>query len=373
MSTTIESKYRQLKVPELKDLLVKKGLPVSGKKEELVARLLAAEDKKIVEPISQTPKSNSMATSTNTISTRKSSIDNIINKVSMETTTLHTEGKNDDTDLFDKDLNLISADITSGIDNDFWDNITTDITIPKDGEFDSLISPFSPSLSVTSIKDLSPEKAKSEIPETTKGSNNVTNVEAKNSVETTNDDAKTSKAEPSSPNSDNIVKPSGFTCKKIVFDNAPKIKSPQLPSKEADLATELERRKKRAERFGVGLSDSDKKLQRAARFGTTVSNPLDSPLTAPRLPNRKPSIVENEEKLKKRAERFGLDISESSTNTTNTLSEEEKKRKRAERFGLNASPNSVSNSINEEDKKKRRAERLSINTSGEPTNKKVKT
>ncbi|CAI2171313.1 14753_t:CDS:2 [Funneliformis geosporum] len=352
--STVETKYRQLKVPELKDLLLKKGLPVSGKKEELVARLLAAEDKKIVEPINQTPKSNTMATSS---STRKSSIDNIINKVSMETT---SEVKNDDTDLFDKDLNLISADIASGIDNDFWDNITTDINIPKDSEFDSLISPFSPS-SVTSIKDLSPEKSKTEMPESIKGSNNVTNVEAKNSAETMKSDAKASKAESSSSISDNIVKPSGFTCKKIVFDNSPTITSPQLPSKDADLATELERRKKRAERFGVELSDSDKKLQRAARFGTTVTNPLDAPLTAPRLPNRKLSIVENEEKLKKRAERFGLDKSESSTNTTNTLSEEEKKRKRAERFGLNASPNSVSNSINEEDKKKRRAERLSIN------------
>jgi len=45
------------------------------------------------------------------------------------------------------------------------------------------------------------------------------------------------------------------------------------------LATELERRRKRAERFGVELSDADKKLQRAARFGTTVSDPLDAPLT----------------------------------------------------------------------------------------------
>jgi len=290
--------------------------------------------------------------------------------------------------LFDKELNLMSTtDITTGIDNDNdfdWENLTTDITLQKDGEFDTLISPISPSLSVTSIKELSPEKVKTEI-DATKGSNDVTNVEVKQSVETKNpsaNEAKTLKTESSSSNSDSIVKPSGFTCKKIVFDSLSTVQTSQVPSKnqnQADLATELERRKKRAERFGIGLSDADKKLQRAARFGTTVSNPLDAPLTAPRIPNRKPSIVEDDEKLKKRAERFGLDKS-------NTLVEDEKKRKRAERFGLNAPSNSASidnpsstssnpvTEINEEEKKKRRAERFSINdTNGEPTNKKVKT
>ncbi|PKY39626.1 hypothetical protein RhiirA4_239101 [Rhizophagus irregularis] len=366
----MSTSYRQLKVQELKDLLAKKGLPVSGKKEELVARLIAAEDKKPVETISQTSKNNS-----NTNPTRKSSIENIINKDPVE----------QNNDLFDKELNLMSTtDITTGIDNDFdWENLTTDITLQKDGEFDTLISPISPSLSVTSIKELSPEKVKTEI-DATRGSNDVANVEAKQSVETKNpssNEAKTLKTVSSSSNSDSIVKPSGFKCKKIVFDNLPTAAAQitQVPSKnQNDLASELERRKKRAERFGVKLSDADKKLQRAARFGTTVSNPLDAPLTAPRIPNRKSSIVEDDEKLKKRAERFGLDKS-------NTLAEDEKKRKRAERFGLNASSNSASvdnpssttssnSETNEEEKKKRRAERFSINdTNGESPNKKVKT
>jgi SAP domain-containing ribonucleoprotein len=369
MSTT-EAKYRQLKVPELKELLTKKGLQVSGKKEDLIARLLAAEDKKPVETINQ-PSKNSSNTNTN----RKSSIENIINKDPAEPATLNTEVK-EDNDLFDKDLNLMSAtDITTGIDNDFdWD-----ITLQKDGEFDTLISPISPSLSVTSIKD---EKARTETTETTKGPNDVTNIEAKQSVETTtgNPDAETLKTS-SSSNSDSIVKPSGFTCKKIVFDNITTTTTSQTSSKsQTDLAIELERRKKRAERFGVELSDADKKLQRAARFGTTVTNPLDAPLTAPRMQNRKPSIVEDEEKLKKRAERFGLD------KANNTSNEEEKKRKRAERFSLNAPSNSSSipdsksstNSvpdINEEEKKKRRTERFAndANTIGEPASKKVKT
>jgi len=365
--STVEAKYRQLKVSELKEILAKKGLQVSGKKEDLVARLLAAEDKKPVETITQPSKNSSNANAT-----RKSSIENIINKDPAEPTALNTEIK-EDNDLFDKDLNLMSAtDITTGIDNDFdWD-----ITLQKDGEFDTLISPISPSLSVTSNKD---EKARTEMIDATKGSNDITNIEAKQSVETTtrNPEAEALKTS-SSSNSDSIVKPSGFTCKKIVFDNTPTTTTSQTSSKsQTDLATELERRKKRAERFGVELSDADKKLQRAARFGTTVSNPLDAPLTAPRMQNRKPSVVEDEEKLKKRAERFGLD------KANNTTNEEEKKRKRAERFSLNtpsnsssipskSSTNSVSD-INEEEKKKRRTERFAINTNGEPANKKVKT
>jgi len=280
-----EAKYRQLKVPELKDLLAKKGLPVSGKKEDLVARLLAAEDKPI-ETINQTSKRKS-----------SSSIEHIINNPAEQ-----------NNDLLDRELTLP-------------DDFSWDIE-QKDGEFDTLISPISPSLSVT---ELSPEKVKTETVEPTKGSN----ADVKQSVETkspSSNEAKPLKSE--SSNSDSIVKPSGFTCKKIVFDNTPTTTTSQIPSKnQTDLATELERRKKRAERFGVGLSDADKKLQRAARFGTTVSNPLDAPLTAPRMPNRKPSVVEDDEKLRKRAERFGLD-------KANTLNEDERKRKRAERFGL---------------------------------------
>src|SRR4051812_1374768 len=113
------------------------------------------------------------------------------------------------------------------------------ITLQKDGEFDTLISPISPSLSVASIKD---EKARTEMTEATKGSNDVINIEAKRSVEiaTKNPEAETIKTESSSSNSDSIVKPSGFTCKKIVFDSTPTTTASQTPSKSpTDLATEL--------------------------------------------------------------------------------------------------------------------------------------
>ncbi|CAB5137653.1 unnamed protein product [Rhizophagus irregularis] len=72
-----------------------------------------------------------------------------------------------------------------------------------------------------------------------------------------------------------IVKPSGFKCKKIVFDNLPTAAAQiiQVPSKnQNDLASELERRKKQQ-----------------LDLVPTVSNPLDAPLTAPRIP--KPKII----------------------------------------------------------------------------------
>ncbi|CAG8714483.1 5935_t:CDS:1, partial [Scutellospora calospora] len=73
-------------------------------------------------------------------------------------------------------------------------------------------------------------------------------------------------SEPSKP--DVLVKPSGFTCKKIVFDEPT---SSPTSQNQPDLTAEIERRKKRAERFGTQLSEADKKLQRAARFGVEIT------------------------------------------------------------------------------------------------------
>jgi len=145
----------------------------------------------------------------------------------------------------------------------------------------------------------------------------------------------TDEASKDSPNSNVVVKPSGFTCKRITFDEPS-----DLNKNSNDLSSELERRKRRAERFGTQLSEADKKLERAARFGFAIPNPLDSQLKSPRPSSapKKMSIVEDEEKLKKRAERFGTNKSTNETTEETTdptikftsplssLSEEEKKR-----------------------------------------------
>ncbi|CAG8468353.1 24040_t:CDS:2 [Cetraspora pellucida] len=360
-----ETQLRQLKIPDLKEILSKESLPVSGKKEELISRILAAENKKTEEALKQTSNMD---------------ISNVINN--------DTDPKNDDVDIFDKDLLNSPNDLTTGLDNFDWEKFTTDDidALSKDNTFDSLISPTSPSHSTNSNKDNTQEKVKSDVLKDDQSQTVKSDDTKKTSIK---DDTNTEVSK-----SDVLIKPSGFTCKKIVFDEP----TSPISKSQSDLNVEIERRKKRAERFGTQLSEADKKLQRAARFGVEVTSPIDSPLKASLpLPTRKLSTtsVDNDEKLRKRAEKFGLDKTKNETPTnimatSNSLSEEEKKKKRAEKFGLVTTPSPVStgssnvtniatstssslSTLSEEEKKKRRAEKFSTDVSnGEPSSKKVK-
>ncbi|OXB53180.1 hypothetical protein ASZ78_000080 [Callipepla squamata] len=84
----------------------------------------------------------------------------------------------------------------------------------------------------------------------------------------------------------------------------------------------LQRMQKRAERFNVPVSLESKKAARAARFGlATVST---KGLSA----DSKPTV--NMDKLKERAQRFGLNVSSLSKKSE----EDEKLKKRKERFGI---------------------------------------
>ncbi|CAG8433790.1 11372_t:CDS:2 [Diversispora eburnea] len=301
MSTT-ESKLRQLKIVDLKELLAKKGLPVSGKKEDQTA--------------------------------------------------LNIEPKSSETDLFDKDI-LVSPNelLPTGLDDD-WEKFTTDDIANLSKDFDSPDSPTSPSLS---NKETLANKPKIEV-----SKDNLTTIDDKQKDSNTSikDDAT------STTSSDILIKPSGFTCKKIIFDEKPSL---PVSKSQPDLTAELERRKKRAERFGVQLSDADKKLQRAARFGINTKIPDDSPLKAPLPSSRKLSVasIEDEGKLKKRAEKFALDKEQANVlNVTPSLSEEEKKKRRAEKFSkeLASTPSNQSSltSLSEEEKRKRRTERFAL-------------
>lgn len=105
---------------------------------------------------------------------------------------------------------------------------------------------------------------------------------------------------------------------------------------------DAEKALERAKRFGIQLNETAKKDIRAQRFGIPTDKKQSSPKTA-----SKGSI--NPEVLKKRAERFGLPAKSSTTSTaakpvkeglvpvTLDPAEEEKKRKRAERFNSDAS------------------------------------
>ncbi|XP_074836323.1 SAP domain-containing ribonucleoprotein isoform X2 [Carettochelys insculpta] len=117
----------------------------------------------------------------------------------------------------------------------------------------------------------------------------------------------------------------------------PPAKVEEPPEKSADVSAEkkvvkitsempqMERMQKRAERFNVPVSLESKKAARAARFGMSTAS------TKGLSADSKPTS-EDDEKLKRRKERFG--IVTSSAGAAATEDTEAKKRKRAERFGL---------------------------------------
>ncbi|XP_074791476.1 SAP domain-containing ribonucleoprotein isoform X3 [Natator depressus] len=88
---------------------------------------------------------------------------------------------------------------------------------------------------------------------------------------------------------------------------------------------QMERMQKRAERFNVPVSLESKKAARAARFGMSTAS------TKGLSADSKPTS-EDDEKLKKRKERFGIVTSSAGAGATEDT--EAKKRKRAERFGI---------------------------------------
>ncbi|XP_014117937.1 PREDICTED: SAP domain-containing ribonucleoprotein isoform X2 [Pseudopodoces humilis] len=114
----------------------------------------------------------------------------------------------------------------------------------------------------------------------------------------------------------------------------PPVKVEEAPVKTPDVTQEkkvvkisseisqMERMQKRAERFNVPVSLESKKAARAARFGlaTIPTKGLSA--------DSKPTS-EEDEKLKKRKERFGI-----VTGAGAAEDSEAKKRKRAERFGI---------------------------------------
>ncbi|XP_042399002.1 protein MODIFIER OF SNC1 11-like isoform X1 [Zingiber officinale] len=111
---------------------------------------------------------------------------------------------------------------------------------------------------------------------------------------------------------------------------------------EGSAVTDLERKLRRAERFGVQvvLSEKEKRNSRAERFG------IGSNITGSKIPGQA-----EEEKRKARAERFGLKVD-------NPIDEAAKKKARLERFAPNPKLNT-----SEEEKKKARAIRFSQDSS----------
>ncbi|KAM9785854.1 SAP domain-containing ribonucleoprotein [Neosynchiropus ocellatus] len=109
-----------------------------------------------------------------------------------------------------------------------------------------------------------------------------------------------------------------------------------------------ERLQKRAERFNIPASAEGKKAVRAARFGLP-SNTSGPP--AGQIANSKAPV--NTEQLKKRAERFGMNVS----SISQKIEEDEKLKRRKERFGI-LTNSGAAGAPDVEAKKLKRAERF---------------
>ncbi|GLJ47034.1 hypothetical protein SUGI_0993050 [Cryptomeria japonica] len=110
-----------------------------------------------------------------------------------------------------------------------------------------------------------------------------------------------------------------------------------------ELGSDLEKKQKRAERFGVSIqmSEDEKRKARAARFGGISSDTVGTISSG----------VEEEKKRKARAERFGLPAS-------SVHDEEAKKKARMERFGMGIKCDSA-----EVEKREARAARFGLKSS----------
>uniref|UniRef100_A0A8I6AC55 SAP domain-containing ribonucleoprotein n=1 Tax=Rattus norvegicus TaxID=10116 RepID=A0A8I6AC55_RAT len=136
------------------------------------------------------------------------------------------------------------------------------------------------------------------------------------------------------------------------------VKEEEPPEKVVDMASEkkvvkitsgipqTERMQKRAERFNVPVSLESKKAARAASNLIFISLGLSS--------DTKPMV--NLDKLKERAQRFGLNVSSISRKSE----DDEKLKKRKERFGIVTSSAGTGTTEDTEAKKRKRAERFGI-------------
>ncbi|KAI8364998.1 hypothetical protein EDC96DRAFT_510124 [Choanephora cucurbitarum] len=232
-------KYKNLKVKDLQDLLQKNGLPHSGKKEELIERLVKHDEQ------------------------------------NQEFASLEEEFG--DLDEFDESkVNL----------DELGDKPIDDLT-----SFDDNLD------SHTETKKKEEEKAES------KG-------EAK-------EESKKEPKEETKPNSN-------FKFTPITFDKPADTKQEENSTK---ALSDAERALERAKRFGIQLNESAKKDIRAQRFGIADKQ-------------AKPTTGADPDVLKKRAERFGISTSQANVAKGKVpvkldAAEEEKKRKRAERFSAN--------------------------------------
>uniref|UniRef100_A0A1W7RDL9 SAP domain-containing ribonucleoprotein n=1 Tax=Agkistrodon contortrix contortrix TaxID=8713 RepID=A0A1W7RDL9_AGKCO len=134
----------------------------------------------------------------------------------------------------------------------------------------------------------------------------------------------------------------------MTTETSPEINAEKKVVKITSEIPQMERMQKRAERFNVPVSLESKKAARAARFGM--------PAVSTKGLNTESKTTINIDKLKERAQRFGLNVSTVSRKTE----DDEKLKKRKERFGIVTSSAGAGTTEDTEAKKRKRAERFGL-------------
>ncbi|KAI8078931.1 uncharacterized protein B0P05DRAFT_587169 [Gilbertella persicaria] len=289
----MSEKYKSLKVPELKEILQRNGLAVSGKKEDLISRLVKNDERKALESLEKE---------------------------------FELDG--------DFDENDIPQDIFTPIPIEKPSTTEKESVLSDDEEVDFVINDKAKNKDIMANKDSKettptpssvPEKSTStpkqkeitEKPFTTTTTTTTTNTNTANTAKTIASTA-TIATTTSTTTITTITTKNSFKFTPITFDKptvssaskamakptpAEKDKKIQIkvdPNAER-LKKEAERRLERSKRFGLKLDEKEMKEIRAARFGLMKAE-------KEKEKEKKPATVE--EVLKKRAERFGLPLEE---------------------------------------------------------------
>ncbi|KAI9484661.1 hypothetical protein BDB00DRAFT_878562 [Zychaea mexicana] len=292
-------KYKSLKVKELQEILQKNGLPHTGKKEDLIDRLVKHDEKKALE---------------------LTSLDDLAGLEEFEEST-----KVDDLDS----LPLSTIDqkqddtIQSVTPAAATSTTTTEAATPAENFTDTTTTSATQETATTSTKQQGEQKKEEPPKEIIKPGSSfkytpITFGSSSSSSSSSSSLPKTTTQPPTS---------------------SPAKQQPVAATNDT-AALDLQRKIERAKRFNVDLDEKSKQQLRAQRFGAAAPKQVKNP-SSPSPSSSSPKGIDPEV-LKKRAERFGIPSKEV---------EDEKKRKRAERFG-------VPTKEAEAEKKKRRAERF---------------
>ncbi|KAK4514276.1 uncharacterized protein ATC70_001867 [Mucor velutinosus] len=291
MSTGAE-KYKSLKVKELQELLTKSGLPHTGKKEELIERLVKHDEKQDKELASLDDEFGDL----DDFDESKVNLDDLTESV--------------------KPIEDLSADIEDIDEALKQPEATTAETKQPEASTTSAETPATPT--TTPAATITSTTTPSDEPIVKPNSNfkftPITFDKPASTATTTTSTAPTTTAKEPASSRQPITAVADAKVKSI--DDA-------------------EKALERAKRFGIQLNEKAKKDIRAQRFG--IANKAAA--TAP--PQQKKTGIDPEV-LKKRAERFGISNTAAAIASSKgkvpvkfDAAEEEKKRKRAERFAAN--------------------------------------